>query len=129
MFTCQTIICVDGGDITSGMTTMGERLRKARIEAGYRSARQAAMAHNWHVSTYNAHENGQNEFDTEAAKTYAKAFKTTANWLLLGTVVPDVSSSPGIDNQIMMLDPEESRAIIERFNAILEGVRLTKNRK
>lgn len=52
------------------------------MDAGYTSARQAALKNGWAVSTYSAHENGQNDFDDEDAKTYGKAFKASAGWLL-----------------------------------------------
>jgi phage repressor protein C with HTH and peptisase S24 domain len=66
-------------------STMGERLREARRAAGFTSARSAAIKHGWGVSTYAAHENGQNEFDAETAEKYARAFKkTSAAWLLTG---------------------------------------------
>lgn len=67
----------------SSMADMGDRLKEARLRTG-KSARQAAMQHNWPPSTYAAHENGQNDFGLEDAKKYAKAFKTTAAWLLTG---------------------------------------------
>lgn len=66
------------------MENMGSRLRAARIAAGFKSARSAAIRFNWLPSTYAAHENGQNEFDAEAAAKYAKAFQTTAARLLIG---------------------------------------------
>lgn len=63
---------------------MGSRLRTARLAAGFKSARSAAMRFGWSPSTYAAHENGQNEFDAETAAKYAKAFRTTAARLLIG---------------------------------------------
>lgn len=63
---------------------MGDRLREARIAAGFKSARSAALQFGWGPSTYGAHENGQNGFPPDAADRYAKAFKTTAAWLLIG---------------------------------------------
>jgi SOS-response transcriptional repressor LexA len=65
-------------------TAMGERLKQARVNAGYRSARAAAIDHSWTVSTYAAHENGQNEFDPAAAETYGQAFRVSSGWLLTG---------------------------------------------
>lgn len=62
---------------------MGDRLKIAR-ERFFPSARKAALRHNWPPSTYAAHENGQNEYGATEAKTYAKAFKTKASWLLTG---------------------------------------------
>lgn len=63
---------------------MGERLRRARQAAGFKSARAAAIQFGWGVSTYAAHENGQNDFDALTAEKYGRAFKTTAAWLLTG---------------------------------------------
>jgi SOS-response transcriptional repressor LexA len=65
-------------------TPMGERLKAAREGAGFRSARQAAIKNGWTLSTYAAHENGQNEFDPAAAETYAYAFGVGSGWLLTG---------------------------------------------
>jgi phage repressor protein C with HTH and peptisase S24 domain len=70
------------------METMGDRLRLVRRKAGFDSARKAALKYGWGVSTYSAHENGQNDYDEEAARAYGKAFKVTAGWLLTGDGVP-----------------------------------------
>lgn len=124
----SNIICVDNDAIFPDMASMHKRLRKARIDAGFTSARSAAIAHNWHVSTYSAHENGQNKFGADVAETYSKAFGVSAPWLLMGVeVAPDQTS--GIDNQIRQLPPDEARAVIDRFNAILEGIRISKKLK
>jgi hypothetical protein len=67
---------------------MGEsnvRLKQARGAAGYTSARQAALKNGWTPSTYASHENGQTEVPSKAADVYAKAFHTTAAWILFGT--------------------------------------------
>jgi hypothetical protein len=67
---------------------MGEsnaRLKQAREAAGYKSARQAALKNGWTPSTYASHENGQTEVPSRAADVYAKAFHTTAAWILFGT--------------------------------------------
>lgn len=66
----------------SPMEEMGDRLKEARANAGYPSARAAASKKGWKISTYSAHENGQNKFGPDEARRYAKAFKTTAGWLL-----------------------------------------------
>lgn len=70
------------------METMGDRLKWAREQAGYESARQAALKHGWPVSTYTAHENGQNEYDPDQAALYGKAFRRPPGWLLTGTGDP-----------------------------------------
>lgn len=64
--------------------TMGERLKAAREAANYPSATKAAEALGIGLSTYRAHENGQNEFGPEIADRYARKFGTTAGYLLTG---------------------------------------------
>jgi DNA-binding XRE family transcriptional regulator len=66
------------------MSDMSDRLKSAREGAGFGSARKAAEAFGWKVSTYSAHENGQNKYAGNTARKYAKAFKTRASWLLVG---------------------------------------------
>lgn len=61
-----------------------ERLRKARIAAGFKSARNAAVENGWKESSYAAHENGQNGFDADGATKYGRAFKASAAWLMTG---------------------------------------------
>jgi phage repressor protein C with HTH and peptisase S24 domain len=104
------------------MEYMGERLKKARIEAGFSSASSAAKKHGWAVSTYTAHENGQNNYGPQRAKIYGKAFKTEPEWLLLGR--QPMENGPGIDSQLLEMQPEMSRALIDRFNAMIEGAKI-----
>lgn len=90
-------ICVDHaniirvdvfGDVKS-VETMGDRLRRAREAAGFKSGRQAALRYGWTPSTYAAHENGQNDFDEATAKEYGRKFKVAAGWLLTGEGASD----------------------------------------
>lgn len=67
-----------------GMGDSNDRLRKAREKAGFKSARQAALRFHWTPSTYASHENGQTPVPQEAAKIYARAFKSSAAWILTG---------------------------------------------
>lgn len=66
------------------METMGDRLKKAREQANFPSARQAALKNKWGVSTYSAHENGQNEYGEDEAKKYGRVYKVDPWWLLTG---------------------------------------------
>ena len=63
---------------------MNERLRNARLAAGFVSATDAIEYCKWKGSTYRAHENGQNNFNVEYATRYGKAYGVSASWLLLG---------------------------------------------
>ena len=79
------------------MDDMHDRLRSARAKAGFSSARKAALRFGWAGSTYAAHENGQNRYDPDAARTYARAFGVTASWLLTGEE-PAASFAAGLDS-------------------------------
>ncbi|MFH6780809.1 MULTISPECIES: LexA family transcriptional regulator [Methylobacterium] len=67
----------------------GERLRQARLAAGYRSARDAALQNAWPESTYRAHEAGSRTIGQDDAERYAERFRrdgveVTAKGLLFG---------------------------------------------
>lgn len=79
---------------------MAERLRKARKDAGYASAADAAAAfESVKTPTLTSHENGTREFDVETAVRYGKAFKVAPAWLL------------ALDN--VQLDPIERGRVID----------------
>jgi SOS-response transcriptional repressor LexA len=69
--------------------TPADRLRAARIAAGFSSTVAAASSLGMSASTYRAHENGQNEFSPDQAEVYSKKFKVSAAHLLLGEPSPD----------------------------------------
>jgi transcriptional regulator with XRE-family HTH domain len=64
--------------------TPGDRLRQARLLAGFKSATKAAAAAGMSESSYRAHENGQNAFTPEQAQHYASVFGCDPVWLLIG---------------------------------------------
>lgn len=64
--------------------SMANRLRRAREDAGYRTAAAAIEHFKWPSSSYRAHENGQNNYGPDVANEYAKAYGVSAAWLLLG---------------------------------------------
>lgn len=68
--------------MTDRRAIAAERLRLARINAGYDSARKAAEAFGFSTSTLTSHENNTREYDIAAALRYAKAFKVNAGHLL-----------------------------------------------
>ncbi|HET6376687.1 MAG TPA: S24 family peptidase [Methylocella sp.] len=61
-----------------------ERLQIARQNAGFSNATDAARAFAWNENTYRSHENGERGLRLEVAERYAKAFGTSAAWLLTG---------------------------------------------
>lgn len=59
-----------------------ERLQLAREKAGYPDASDAARAFDWKIPTYISHENGTRGLRKDTAERYAKALRTTPEWLL-----------------------------------------------
>lgn len=78
------MISVADFDYVDSMSDMGDRLRRARIAAGFDSAAKAAAALGVSASTYRAHENGQNDYNTDEAERYGKKFGVSAAYLLTG---------------------------------------------
>lgn len=66
------------------MDTSADRLRKARIAAGYETAVLAAEAHGWNKNTYSSNENGNAPFSYKKAKDYAAAYGVRVEWLADG---------------------------------------------
>lgn len=63
------------------MSDRGERLRQARINAGFERPADAAARFGWNVNTYKSNENGNGTFGFKKAKEYAKAFGVRPEWL------------------------------------------------
>ena len=72
------------------MTDPAERLRIARLRAGYETGKDAAEALGFPVSTYLGHENGSRGYPAKKAEIYARKFKVREQWLLYG-----VGEGPG----------------------------------
>lgn len=64
------------------------RLKRARIAAGYRFAADAARAFGWDEFIYRSHESGRRKFDAAWADRYGKALRAPSEWLLLGRGQP-----------------------------------------
>lgn len=71
------------------MNAQSDRLREARIKAGFTSAAKAAEALGVAPSTYRAHENGQNDFDLDQARIYGKRLGIDPFWLMAGVEQSD----------------------------------------
>jgi SOS-response transcriptional repressor LexA len=67
------------------MVGPADRLKEARIRAGYDSAKSAAEAMGAPVATYIQHENGARGFPAARAERYARFFRVAPEWLLYGT--------------------------------------------
>ena len=61
-----------------------ERLKQARLNAGFRHASEAARALGVPNPTYLAHENGTRDFDAESTERYARRYGVSPSWILFG---------------------------------------------
>jgi phage repressor protein C with HTH and peptisase S24 domain len=66
------------------MLSPSDRLKQARIAAGYASAQSAARAMGAAVPTYAHHENGGRGMRADVARRYAAFFRVSLDWLLTG---------------------------------------------
>ena len=77
-----------------------DRLRAARVHAGFQTAQQACERFHWNPGTYRSHERspdqaGARDFSPKWAETYAGAFRVPADWLLWGKNPPSwLNSEP-----------------------------------
>lgn len=110
------------------MTSSNERLRQARIAAGYASQREAAKSLGVVEGTYNGHENGHRGFPASRAPAYARKFKVSEEWLLYGK-----GPGPGVANSRPEPEPEPAFALMpvafpneeglmRMFDALLEDL-------
>lgn len=58
-----------------------DRLREARINAGYPSANHASVSLGWSVRVYFQHEEGLKSFNLDVARKYSKAFRVSSDYL------------------------------------------------
>lgn len=66
------------------MIDLKDRLRQARIDAGYEDASTAVKEFGWTYSTYLGHENGSRGVKNPDVAKYAKAFGVSESYLLTG---------------------------------------------
>ena len=66
------------------MSEASERLKQARENAGYASAAAAARAFGFHPQNARDHEAGRRGIGPEHAASYARAYRTTPEWILFG---------------------------------------------
>lgn len=66
--------------------TPSDRLRKRRIELGFKNAADAARRFGWGISTYRSHENNSRGTGVPkwAAEEYARVYKVSLDWLMTG---------------------------------------------
>lgn len=93
-FPDASAFCITQCIMPNGMDDPASRLRIARLRAGYQTAKDAAEALGFPVSTYLSHENGSRGITAKKAVTYARKYKVREQWLLYG-----VGAGPGSEQQ------------------------------
>lgn len=66
------------------MSTPHERLKAARLAAGFKSARDATDRFGWTYPTYAGHENGTRGITPEAAEEYGARFRVSPSYIVFG---------------------------------------------
>lgn len=66
------------------MAERHDRLRQARIEAGFKTQAEAVRRHGWNPNSYKSNENGNAPFSFDQGEEYAKAYNVRAEWLYSG---------------------------------------------
>lgn len=66
------------------MAGIGERLRQARVAAGYPTAAAAAAAFGWHPQNVRDHEAERRGVDAEQAATYGHCYRVDPAWIMFG---------------------------------------------
>jgi len=81
-----------------------DRLKQARLKAGFKTASAAARTFGWVEPTYLAHENDARGLRADAARMYAKALGVPFVWLLYGDedLQPPLPSKVVYDREILL---------------------------
>lgn len=116
------------------MIEQGRRLKAARLAAGFRSGRAAAVEAEWAESTYSSHEGGRRQIGQDDAERYARFFRAsgvTASGILFGQQSGITAQSPNeISSSLHELSwgrlaPMIDAAIRSILSAIPQRVRLS----
>lgn len=75
----------------------GKRLKELRLKRGFDNAADAARAYGWPVTTYQAHENGSRGVKLDIARRYAKAYNSSAAYILTGANKSHADGSPSVN--------------------------------
>jgi len=94
------------------MSTLAERLKKAREDAGYETAADFARDHSLSEVTYRSHENGARNFKPDVAKKYAGLLGIDWQWLYLG----DDAKKPDDISPGKKIEPQEKRTGIPEID-------------
>lgn len=95
------------------------RLKEARIARGYKTARLAALAHDWNTNTYSSNENGNAPFSFSRAREYGDAFGVRAEWLYSGAAPKTDAKHTATHHAAEILVPVIGRAGADSEGTVL----------
>jgi len=95
-----------------------QRLKAARVAAGYSSVADAARAFGWNVNTTASNENGNRTYSRVGAEKYARAYHVSLEWLLTGrgsmkSAAPESAEIIDIWSRIPKSSREAARIMLE----------------
>jgi len=93
------------------METEVDRLRVARVKAGFTTTAEAIRRFGWTKSTTYCHENGLRGLTRHEAKKYAKAYGVSIDWLLTGEDISTHKARSSLLGVFDMLSPERQRLL------------------
>ena len=99
-----------------------DRLKNARISAGFSSGAEAARALGVSIPTYNSHESATRDFNDQYALKYARRFKVPVEWLVFGI---EGGSAPQSGNGDHKLDTELLATIIAAVDEVITEDQIT----
>jgi phage repressor protein C with HTH and peptisase S24 domain len=99
-----------------------ERLKKARLGAGYATASDAATAMAVSRATYIGHENGNRAFSVDAATKYGRWFRVRPAWLLTGEEPMSAGGKPDLERvPLAAIDGQPEPEFGDDDNAYVAG--------
>lgn len=87
-----------------GSKVLGERLLRARLARGFRSAAAAASAHNWNANSYASLERGQRPISRVRAEEFGKAYGLPPEWFFAEEAVLRLLDSSLDVRQVRILE-------------------------
>jgi transcriptional regulator with XRE-family HTH domain len=100
------------------MKEIGERLRLARQNAGYKTIPDFIHEHKFAKSTYTQYEIGARSLHVELAIQFAIIFKTNLIWLLTGKGLIDYTDNDLVSNVPEKISQDEFLSILTKKNSL-----------
>ncbi len=103
--------------------SIAERLRRARIHAGFERATEAVRKFGWNYSRYMNYENGERAIPPKQAILFASAFGVTVDYIYFGKgdILNEIERTGGISSKIVRRIPLVGLENIAELQRIASG--------